>query len=418
MNIVGAKPIPQPLFGDITDLATAPHPQIQGYLNALNLPEVQAEYQLGKKFLDNYNASYDTFNSYRREVEKFLHWSWLICHKPIKNIDRNDIRHYLEFVNKPPLSWIADKQVRRFIEKDGTKTPNPDWRPFVVKISKAQRKAGNLPDKHEYLLSNKSLAALLAGLSTFFTFLQQEGYIEVNPVQLVRQKNQYIQKQQSYKITRKLSHTQWQFVIETAETMSQKNSEYARHLFIISMFYLLGLRISELAATPKHTPIMGDFAPDKNDRWWFTAIGKGNKIRDVAVPDTMLETLKRYRLSQNLTALPARNETTPLLAKQRGHGNLRPRQIRNLVQACFDQAILCLQEAGKNDEAQDLAAATVHWLRHTAISEDVEHRPREHVRDDAGHESSVITDHYIDIDRTARHESARNKQLKPYLKKQ
>lgn len=414
MNTSLPKTIPQPLFDDASKL-DEPSIKLSEYLNSTNLPEATQEYNLCKKFLESYNASYDTFTSYRREAEKFLHWSWLICHKSIKNIDRNDIRHYIEFVNKPPLHWIANKNAQRFIEKEGNKIPNPAWRPFVVKVSKLQRKSGKMPDQREYLLSNKSLAALLAIISTFFTFLQQENYVAVNPVQLVRQKSQYVQKQQSYKITRKLSHTQWQYVIEAVEEMAQQNNEFERHLFIISMFYLLGLRISELADTPKHTPIMGDFAPDKNDRWWLTAIGKGNKIRDVAMPDALLAALKRYRLSQNLSALPTRGETTPLLAKQRGHGNLKPRQIRNLVQYCFDRAITRLQEANKIDEAQDLAAATVHWLRHTAISEDVEHRPREHVRDDAGHESSVITDHYIDIDRAARHESARNKQLKPYL---
>ena len=45
-----------------------------------------------------------------------------------------------------------------------------------------------------------------------------------------------------------------------------------------------------------------------------------------------------------------------------------------------------------------MRAATVHWLRHTGISEDVKHRPREYVRDDAGHSSSAITDRYIDIE--------------------
>lgn len=39
-----------------------------------------------------------------------------------------------------------------------------------------------------------------------------------------------------------------------------------------------------------------------------------------------------------------------------------------------------------------------HWLWHTGISEDVKIRPREHVRDDAGHSSSAITDKYIDIE--------------------
>ena len=84
------------------------------------------------------------------------------------------------------------------------------------------------------------------------------------------------------------------------------------------------------------------------------------------------------------------------------------------MQFCFDQAILELARDGLHDEAQDLTVATVHWLRHTAISADVEHRPREHVRDDAGHESISITDRYIDIDRIARHDSARHKTLKPH----
>jgi len=77
-----------------------------------------------------------------------------------------------------------------------------------------------------------------------------------------------------------------------------------------------------------------------------------------------------------------------------------------------------LQKAGQEDEAQDLATATVHWLRHTAISADVEHRPREHVRDDAGHENASITDRYIDTDRAARHESAKHKTLNTLLIKE
>ena len=64
------------------------------------------------------------------------------------------------------------------------------------------------------------------------------------------------------------------------------------------------------------------------------------------------------------------------------------------------------------EEAEQLKSATVHWLRHTGISEDVKFRPREHVRDDAGHGSSAITDKYIDVELRARHASAKNKKIK------
>jgi site-specific recombinase XerD len=421
---------PQPLFAGIENLTAEILPSVASYLEKLNIPEAKIEYKLCAKFLDSYSGSPDTFNSYRREAERFLHWAWLIAQKSVKKIDRTDIRHYIEFSRTPPKNWVSNQNAPRFIEKNGQLEPNLAWHPFVLRTSKASRKLAqygenlglqNLPDKlfhspkkDNYKLSNKSLMALLAVSSTFFTFLQQEGYVDVNPVQLVRQKSHFIQKQQSYKITRKLSHIQWQYVIETVENSASKNHDFERHLFLMSIFYLLGLRISELSDTSRHTPSMGDFAPDKNGRWWFTTVGKGNKVRDIAVPDAMLDALKRYRTTiLNLLPLPIRGENSPLIAKVRGVGNLGTRQIRNLVQTCFDMAIARLAQDGKSDEAQDLAAATVHWLRHTAISVDVEHRPREHVRDDAGHESSVITDHYIDIDRIARHESAKYKKLKP-----
>lgn len=409
------KNLPKPLFDTIETLDEADNPLIINYLSILNIGNIDKEYQLAREFLKSYAGSLDTFNSYRREVERFLQWAWLILKKSVKEITRNDIRLYFEFIQDPPLNWIATKNCSRFIETNEERTFNPSWRPFVVRISKALHKEGKKPNKEDYQLNNKSVLALFAGLSTFFTFLQQEGYLEINPVQLLRQKSRFIQKQQAQKITRKLSNLQWLCVIETIESLANRDGFYERHLFLITLFYLLGLRISEVSDTPGRTPKMGDFAPDKHDRWWFTTVGKGNKVRDVAVPNAMIEALKRYRASRGLTPLPSRNENTALLHKERGKGGPGTRQVRNLIQQCFDKAIDNLRRRGKQDEAQDLMVATVHWLRHTAISADVEHRPREHVRDDAGHENAMITDRYIDTDRIARHDSAKNKPLKPSI---
>lgn len=412
------KKNPKPLFDTIETIDDDIYPCVSDYLKTLQITDIQQQYELTQEFLRSYAGSPDTFNAYRREVERFLQWCWLILHKTLRDVDRNDIRQYLEFIQKPPLQWITTKNVPRFVLKNGIRQQNAEWRPFVVRISKALHREGIKPDRDEYQLTHKSIQALFAVLSTYFTFLQQEGFLEINPVQLIRQKNRFLQRQQSLKVTRKLSHIQWHFVIEAIEQEANKDHAYERALFMISAFYLLGLRISELADTPGRIPKMGDFAPDKHDRWWFTTVGKGNKVRDVAVPNAMLAALKRYRLSRSLSPLPSRGEQTPLLHKERGRGGLGTRQIRNLVQSCFDRAINSLRQAGKHDEAQDLAVATVHWLRHTAISADIEHRPREHVRDDAGHENATVTDRYIDTDRIARHESAKNKPLKPLMEEQ
>ena len=89
--------------------------------------------------------------------------------------------------------------------------------------------------------------------------------------------------------------------------------------------------------------------------------------------------------------------------------------IRRLVQGCFDLAAEALRQSNQCEEADNLHSATVHWLRHTGISEDVKIRPREHVRDDAGHSSSATTDRYIDVELQARHESAQHKTIEPTL---
>lgn len=407
-----SKP-PRPLFDTLENIHEITAETIN-YIQSLNIVNAEKELLLTQEFLKSYANSKDTFTAYRREVERILHWSWLIRAKSIKEINRNDIRDYMEFVNKPLKSWISTKITSRFSNNpEGERVVNENWRPFVVKIKKISRKLGNEPDKDDYQLGNKSIEAIFAVLSSYFTYLQQEEYIESNPVALIRQKKGYIQRQQTHKVTRKLSRVQWRNVIDTAEEMAKHDPIHERTLFLTSAFYLLGLRISELAHNTDRIATMGNFAPDKRGSWWFTTVGKGNKMRDVAVPDELLDALKRYRISVDLPPLPSRDESTPLLLKLKGKDGLGTRQIRNLVQTVFDKAIEKLNKAGKLDEAQDLANATVHWLRHTAISSEVEYRPREHIRDDVGHENPSTMDKYIDTDRVARHLSAKHKKLKP-----
>lgn len=141
-------------------------------------------------------------------------------------------------------------------------------------------------------------------------------------------------------------------------------------------------------------------------------LGIGPLNSPLAVSNDMLEALKHYRTEylQLSSLYPSLDEKTPLIGHD--HNPNRPmtdeRTIRRLVQNCFDEAAKKLEKENPS-EAQNLHLATVHWLRHTGISDDVKTRPREHVRDDAGHSSGAITDRYIDVELTARARSAKNK---------
>lgn len=401
-------PLPSPIIGAIDNLN----------IIALTCSPNFAKNDLNSiiEFLKQYDGNQATFDAYRREVERLLQWSWLIAKQSILELTRKDIQGYIEFCLDPPTTWIGTSRVSRFIERGGIRQANPRWRPFVATVSKQDYKTGKKPDKNEYHLSQKAIQEIFTVLSSFYNFLLLDEKVAINPIALIRQKSRYIQKQQTKMPVKRLTDTQWQCCIQVAEQLAtDEPDQHERTLFIISALYMLYLRISELVASDRWVPQMKHFYQDTNQNWWFKTLGKGNKVRDIAVSDDMLKTLIRYRENRKLTPLPSPTDSKPLLPKEKGKGAVTStRHIRSIVQYCFDKTVEQLRKKELFNEADSLESATVHWLRHTGISDDINKRgrPVAHVRDDAGHSNSGITDRYNDIERTERHRSAKNKKLK------
>lgn len=247
-------------------------------------------------FLKCYKGSVGTFDSYRREVERLLQWCLHVSNKPIKNLKREDIEDFIRFCQKPPKSWIGVKKSPRFIEIEGLRVPNPEWRPFVATISKAAHRKGEEINIKKFELSPSAVKQSFAILSTFYNYLLQEEYVFMNPVALIRQKSKFIRKQQSHSQIRRLTELQWEYIIETAQFAADKQPDkHERTFFIMTALYAMYLRISELTANERWTPKMCDFHRDHDGNWWFITVGKGNKKRQIAVSDAMLKALKRYR---------------------------------------------------------------------------------------------------------------------------
>jgi len=372
------------------------------------------DYEFALKFLYSYNGSSATFNAYRREIERLLQWAWFIRQLSVLRLRREDIEQFIRFCQDPPLAWIGTKNVPRFLDSNGQRLPNRAWTPFVASVTKAEFRGGRVADKKQFLPSQAAIKATFTALSSFFDFLIQETQVDSNPVALMRQKSKFIQRNQNRDVVRRISNLQWEYVIETAEHMATAEPErHERTLFIMNCLFAMYLRISELVADERSTPVMGHFRRDMDGNWWFHVTGKGNKSRTVTVSDAMLDALRRYRSSLGLSALPTADEQTPLVQKTLGKGPVTStRHIRTIVQFCFDTAYERMRADGFEDDAAELRAATVHWLRHTGISEDVKIRPREHVRDDAGHSSMQTTDRYIESDARERHRSGRRKPIR------
>jgi site-specific recombinase XerD len=374
------------------------------------------DFEFGLKFLHTYNQSADTFTAYRRDLERLVQWAWFVHGASVLTLDRYALEAFVSFCMKPPAAWIGTDHRARFIDSEGQRSPNPAWRPFVSTVTKEEFRAGKEPTVKGFLFTEPARRALFTTLASFYAFLVEESVIPANPVALMGQmRKKFTRQPRSFRHqSRRITTEQWEYVIGTAEQMADDDPEtHERTLFIMNGLFGMYLRISELVATVRFTPLMGSFWKDHGGRWWFRVTGKGNKDRDVTVSDAMLAALRRYRQFRQLPGLPRPDEQHVLITKQRGEGPITStRQIRNLVQRCFDTAYARMRADGLAEEAEELKVATVHWLRHTGISEDVKIRPREHVRDDAGHASMQTTDIYIDSDEVERHRSGRNKPLK------
>ncbi len=381
----------------------------------LEKSDYKRDFQLALCFIYSYNGSQTTYNSYRREVERLILWSWNVQSSPVIHLRRDQIEKFIHFCMEPPESWIGIKNVARFKQHMGQRVPNREWRPFVSRISKLEFSNGKVPMVKKYSLSQSAIRATFSILSSYYGFLIQENTVQQNPVALIRQKSKFVKKEVTRRQVRRISNLQWDYVIKTAEALADKYPVmHERTLFIINALLGMYLRISELVADERSAPVMGDFSKDTDGCWWFKVLSKGNKERLIAVSDDMLRALTRYRQFRDLPPFPTVAENTPLVPKNRGHGSMTSsRQIRNIVQFCFDLTYQRMCDDGMKADAEDLRVATVHWLRHTGISEDVKTRPKEHVREDAGHASLATTDQYIDVEYRDRHASGRNKTLRP-----
>lgn len=402
-------PTPKPIFDTLA--CVLEQSEIDKHENIF----LNNDYEVTLNFLKQYSGNKATFESYRREVERLIQWAWLVEKKSILSLKRQDIENYISFCLNPPKSWIGVKRVARFIERGGTRVANSRWRPFIATVSKQAFKNGEKPDKSQYHLSQKAIREIFTILNSFYNYLVLEERVPLNPIALIKQKNKFLQKRQQNMPVMRLTEKQWQICLETAKELAAENPEkHERTLFIITVLYLLYLRISELVVNDRWTPMMKHFYQDYDGSWWFKVVGKGNKLRNIAVSDDMLSALMRYRQKLHLAPLPSKNENNFLFPKEKGKGAIADsRHIRRLIQYCFDKTVCKLRERKLFSEADTMEAVTVHWLRHTGISDDINMRgrPVSHVRDDAGHSSSTTTDKYNDIELKERYKSAKNKKL-------
>jgi len=265
---------------------------------------------------------------------------------------------------------------------------DPRWRPFAGPLSPASQ-------RQAFVI-----------LNTLFAWLVNAGYLAGNPLSLSRQRA----RKAKPRVTRFLEDDLWQAVKTSIDAMprdtAREQEHYARVRWLISLLYLMGLRISEVVSNP-----MGGFFRrrdrDGQDRWWLTITGKGDKERLLPATTELMAELARYRRHYGLAALPYGGESTPLLLPIGGtHRTLTRGGVHLIIKQVFDNAIDHLRSTGEAHEraAERLRQASAHWLRHTAGSHMMDGQvDLRYVRDNLGHESISTTSQYLHADDDDRH---------------
>jgi integrase len=348
-------------------------------------------------FLAEYDRSPGTARIYQRECERLVLWSIHECRKPLSSLTRQDFEGYLNFLADPqPASRWCGPKVRR---------TSAEWRPFVGP------------------LSEPALLTAIAAINSLMTYLVDAGYLAGNPLGLIRQRRRKLALQgvapgtasrarpaeASTSVERFLDGDMWAAVSRAVERMPRDSAaqadEYERMRFICALLYLLAPRAGELES---HR--MNSFREERG-LWWWHVTGKGAKHAKIPVPDDMIQALVRYRKHLGLSAVPKRNDTTPLLVGLRKRAPITARRLNQLLKRLFFQAAELLGP-DQEHKAEKLRAASAHWGRHTGITAKVDAGIEErYVQKDARHADRRTTQRYIHEEERRWHEEAQKQRL-------
>ena len=334
-------------------------------------------------FLNEYKDSKETLRSYSKEIERLILWCLHLAQKNISSLRRDDLLAYQNFLQDPsPTQEWCGPSVRR-VQRDGQ--VNSNWRPFVKALSGA------------------SVKKAVKILDSFFNYLVQTNYLTGNPLAVDRRRKRRIDDQARI-IDRYLELDELGAVLtslnEHEHRHSQAKFQVLRARYIILLLFYTGLRIAEAA---NHT--MGDFI-QRQEHWFLRVIGKGKKLREIPIPDALLDALANFRLSVDLTsAQPEFEEATPLIPMQNLTHSISTRRIDQILKWAFNLGANHI-EAQHPHKASKLRAASAHWLRHSYVTYLLEGgAPLIVAQKNAGHSDIGTTMLYTHINQLDRHEA-------------
>ena len=339
-------------------------------------------------FLNEYRDSPLTLQAYAKEIERLLLWCIHVAKINISSLRCNHLVDYQYFLKKPQPKkiWCGPKVARQL--KDGSL--NSAWKPF----NKG--------------LGDTTVRKTMTILDAFLNYLVQANYLIGNPLAMARKLKSRKAKPQI--IDRYLELDEIHAVLTGLAEHPCNNDklefQVIRARYIILLLFYTGLRIAEAA---NHR--MGNFLQRENN-WFLRVTGKGKKIREIPIPDELLDALAQFRKNIGLTSPePKFRERTPLIPMQNLKMPISPRRIDQILKWAFNIGANQF-ETSHPRKASKLRLASAHWLRHSYVTCLLDSgAPLKVAQENAGHSNIGTTMHYRHVAQVDRHMATRGLSL-------
>jgi integrase len=226
---------------------------------------------------------------------------------------------------------------------------------------------------------------------------------------------------------RSLTLGQWAFVREQL-ALQPDNGSTRRLRAALLLLYATGLRLSEAVTARVGDLQWVEFPPGPDDDadagplsgWMLRVLGKGRRLREVPVPQAVVDELLDYLGSRGLVPDPAHPATAGAFllglasdAAARAPqllgsvldpaAGIAPNTLYDQLKTYFARCAQALEARGDLRGAQRLAAASTHWLRHSHASHSIASgTPIEVAQQNLGHASLATTTVYVTTEQRRR----------------
>ena len=205
-----------------------------------------------------------TVRAYRKEAERLLLWAILVCGKPLSSLTVEDCSAYRDF--------LLDPQPRdRWCGPRGRQRWSRQWRPF------------------EGALTPGSARHALLVLKSLYAWLVDQCYLVGNPWKAIPAPADATPRLQ---VGRSFTSKQWAYLMDQLDTFVEDGA-LRRLRFALTFAYATGLRLAELVAARCEHLAWVEFDAGEGG-FMLTVLGKGNKLREVPIPEEVMTDLINY----------------------------------------------------------------------------------------------------------------------------